>query len=153
MTLGQSDLPIQLRRPDLRLFDSYFACVGEMRNLGEKIWDQMAPRPSESPTDFVDRLLRAETSPQPPFAAESIYWARLGNDVVGRIALRHELTPDPKEFGGHIGYEVRPSFRRQGVASAMLRLILNTPRPRQIGRIQLPCAPDNPASIKTITAN
>ena len=73
--------------------------------------------------------------------------------MVGRIVLRHELTPDLREFGGHIGYEVRPSFRRRGVAGEMLRLVLKTPKAREIGMILLTCAPGNVASIKTITAN
>jgi predicted acetyltransferase len=124
-----------------------------MRNLGETIWDQMAARPSETPADFVHRLLSAETSPQPRFVPESIYWATSGDHVVGRIALRHELTPDLEVFGGHIGYEVRPSSRREGVATEMLRQILGTPKARQIGRLLLTCSPDNLASIRTITNN
>ena len=148
-----SHLPLQLRRPHIHLFDSYLASVEEMRNLGEKIWDQMAPLPAEMPADFIQRLLSAETSPQAPFVPESIYWAASGDHVVGRIALRHELTPDLEVFGGHIGYEVRPSAWWQGVATEMLRLILITPKARQIGRLLLTCSPDNLASIKTITNN
>ena len=30
-------------------------------------------------------------------------------DYLGRIAIRHRLTPDLREVGGHIGYDVRPS--------------------------------------------
>ena len=150
---SQSNLSIELRRPDLTLFDSYIDGVDEMRTLGEKIWDSMAPRPSETPSAFINRLIQAETSPEPLMVPESVYWATRANVVVGRIALRHELTPDLKEFGGHIGYEVRPSHRRQGIATKMLPLILNTPRARQIRRILITCAPDNQASIKTITAN
>jgi len=70
-----------------------------------------------------------------------------------RIALRHWLNENLKEFGGHIGYEVRPSFRKLGIAKEMLRQILQTPKAKEIGRLLLTCSPDNIASNKTILAN
>ena len=51
----------------------------------------------------------------------------INGQVVGRIALRHYLTEKLKEFGGHIGYEVRPSVRRTGVATELLRLLCPVP--------------------------
>jgi predicted acetyltransferase len=47
-----------------------------------------------------------------------------GYEHLGRIAIRHRLTPRLREFRGHIGYEVRPSVRRRGHASAMLAAVL-----------------------------
>src|SRR5690606_7632066 len=76
-----------------------------------------------------------------------------GNLVVGRISFRHRLNENLKVFGGHIGYEVRPSWRKKGVATEMLRMLLKTERAKQIGRLLLTCAPDNVASNKVILAN
>lgn len=77
----------------------------------------------------------------------------IGSKVVGRIALRHRLNANLTEFGGHIGYEVRPTVRRQGIATEMLRLILATQKANEIGRLLLTCSPTNAASNKTIVAN
>jgi predicted acetyltransferase len=144
---------MELVRPSEELLPSYLDFVAEMRDLGETIWDGMVPRPSESAADFVDRLLRAEHQPEPGYVRRSSYWAVAGGAVVGHIVLRRELNADLEQFGGHVGYEVRPSQRRRGIAREMLGLLLREPDARAIGRILLTCAPENVASNKTIVAN
>jgi predicted acetyltransferase len=84
---------------------------------------------------------------------DTVHWAILDGVVVGRIALRHLLDENLRRFGGHVSYEVRPSARRRGVATGMIRLLLETPRARSIGRLLVTCAPDNTGSVKAILAN
>ncbi len=144
---------VRLQIPCEELLPSYLEFIDEMRALGEKIWDGFIPREGESELEFVLRLVRAATAPEQPKVAETTYWACVGDRVVGRIALRHQLNDDLKEFGGHVGYEVRPSFRNQGAAKEMLKQLLQTPKAREVGRLLFTCAPDNIASNKTIIAN
>jgi predicted acetyltransferase len=144
---------IALQRPSTDQLSSYLTFIAEMKDLGETIWDGMLPRASESPSVFVERLLRAVDSPEPGLVAASSYWAVGGGEVVGRIALRHELNASLEEFGGHVGYEVRPSARKRGIAREMLRQLLELPKAREIGRILVTCAPDNVGSNKAILAN
>ena len=133
---------------------SYLECIEEMRAHGEHIWEPMVPTANEDAPAFVARLVRAETSVVPPLVTKTTtYWATISGTVVGRGALRHELTQELAEFGGHISYEVRPSYRRKGVATEMLRQILLTAKAREIGTLLLTCAPTNVASDKTIRAN
>jgi predicted acetyltransferase len=144
---------IELRSPSLSLVASYLDFVEAMRQQGDKVWDGILPKPDEPPDRFVERLLEAETAPEPGLVPETTYWATLGEEVVGRIALRHELNAALSEFGGHIGYEVHPAFRRQTIATEMLKRVLATPKAKEIGRLLLTCAPDNVGSNKTIRAN
>ena len=39
----------------------------------------------------------------------------------GVVNLRHRMTPELEEIGGHIGFAVAPSCRRRGVAGVLLR--------------------------------
>ncbi len=144
---------ILLHKPQIQLFPSYMQFIVEMQKLGEVIWEDLIPKGPETPEIFINRLIRSQTKPEPNRVAESTYWAVIGDDVVGRICLRHELNAQLREFGGHIGYEVRPTFRRKGLTKEMLRNLLTAPETKSIGRILITCAPDNIASNKTILAN
>ncbi|MBP9779510.1 GNAT family N-acetyltransferase, partial [Candidatus Gracilibacteria bacterium] len=61
--------------------------------------------------------------------------------------------PHLMEFGGHIGYGIRPSERRKGYATKMLALGLIEAKKLGIERVLLGCSDDNPGSYKTIEAN
>ena len=77
-----------------------------------------------------------------------------GEDVVvGRVSLRHALTPWLLEVGGHIGYAVRPSARRRGYATAALAQMLDVAAAHGIDPVLVTCDDDNIASRKVIEAN
>jgi predicted acetyltransferase len=75
------------------------------------------------------------------------------DEVVGRISLRHALTPWLLEVGGHIGYAVRPSARRRGHATAALGLMLGVAAARGLDPVLVTCDDDNIGSRKVIEAN
>lgn len=102
---------------------------------------------------YVNDLLARETHPKAPMVADTTLWAVQGNQVLGRISLRHSLTPYLRNIGGHIGYFVRPSSRRQGIGSQMLPLLLSLPKAQEIGRLFVTCDETNIASIKIIERN
>ena len=83
----------------------------------------------------------------------STYYLILSDEeVVGTISMRHYLTKDLEEFGGHIGYSIKPSARRKGYATEALRLILKLYKTKY-DEILIMCEDDNIASNKTILAN
>lgn len=144
---------LELNKPNLKLAESYLEFIEEMEAAGEKVWHEIMPKSDETINRFIKRLLIAEELSKPGLIPESHYWAVKNNIVVGRISLRHFLNDNLKEFGGHIGYEVRPSYRGLGIAKEMLRLLLKTSKAKQIGTLLLTCAPNNIASNNTIIAN
>ena len=75
------------------------------------------------------------------------------NYVVGIIDFRHPLSDFLLNFGGNIGYSIRPMERRKGYASEMLGLILPVCRETGESKVLLVCDKDNVASRKTIIKN
>ena len=73
--------------------------------------------------------------------------------VVGIIDFRHPLSDFLFRFGGNIGYSIRPSQRRKGYASEMLRLILPICRSFGENKVLVTCDKENEASRRTIIKN
>ncbi len=104
------------------------------------------------------RLDRArDDSPRPTgHVPSTFYWVVDEADpttYLGSISVRHGLTPFLLEVGGHIGYSVRPSARRRGVATQALRLVLPHAAALGVDPALLTCDLDNVASAKVIEAN
>lgn len=100
------------------------------------------------------RAQALEESPRPAgYVPSTALWWIDGDDYLGRLAIRHRLTDDLREVGGHIGYDMRPSGRRRGHATAMLRAALPMARDLGIQSALLTCDVDNVASRKVIESN
>ena len=76
--------------------------------------------------------------------------ADVAGDVVGRVSVRHTLTPLLLDLGGHVGYAVRPAYRGRGYASQMLRLSLERLAALGVSPALVTCDEDNAASRKVI---
>ena len=72
---------------------------------------------------------------------------------VGAVNIRHYLNEALLKDGGHIGDGVRPSERRKGIATKMIRLALDECRKLGIDRVLMVCDKDNIGSAKSIMSN
>ncbi|MFC8851125.1 MULTISPECIES: GNAT family N-acetyltransferase [unclassified Micromonospora] len=77
-------------------------------------------------------------------------WIVEDHRVLGGIALRHELSGFTLRVAGQIGYGIRPSARRRGVATWALGRMLAEARTLGLDRVLITCQPDNVASARTI---
>lgn len=84
----------------------------------------------------------------------STYWLLDNGEIIGEANVRHELTPQLRIEGGHIGYWIRPSRRGQGYGRKILELVLRKAA-EDIGitRFLVTCDETNAASKKIIEAN
>ncbi|HMA36578.1 MAG TPA: GNAT family N-acetyltransferase [Chloroflexia bacterium] len=98
--------------------------------------------------DRVDR-----TRLPPGRVPETVFWLIDGVEFIGRVSLRHELNSWLSRYGGHIGYEIRPTKRRQGYGTAALRLVLPEARALGLTRALITCDADNIGSRRIIEAN
>lgn len=146
----------ELVKPSIKYRDSFLAAVRELpvENHGQLIYIDWSLEKVEKEFDaYVSELLIRESKPPEPLVPDTIQWAVRGDEFLGRICFRHFLNDFLKNLGGHIGYAVRPSSRRQGVASEMLSRVLKSDRAKQLGQVMLTCRENNPESIHVITKN
>jgi predicted acetyltransferase len=83
----------------------------------------------------------------------STFWLASGRRLIGHSSIRHHLTPDLAYEGGHVGYDIRPSERRKGYGTLILRLTLEEVRRLGLNRALLTCDTDNVGSAKIIEKN
>ena len=73
--------------------------------------------------------------------------------LLGAVDVRHYLNDSLLQFGGHIGDGIRPSERRKGYATEMIRLSLIECKKLGINRVLMVCDKTNIGSAKSIIKN
>jgi len=126
----------------------FFSC-GEQVINGSALLDQM---------EYGEWLenIRRNSSPEtvrPDWVVADTLFAVRKSDgrIIGTVDIRHNLDNEfLSRYGGHIGYAVRPSERRRGYATQILKMALQHAKSIGLSRVMLGCYADNLASIKTI---
>ena len=149
---------MRLERPDVRFKTSFIAAVQEFQASQTGGSDILRLNLSNLENDFssyVQGELRLDDPAhlEPGKVLQSEFWLVNDLEFFGRIALRHELNDFLKGFGGHIGYEIRPSRQRQGLGTFMLKLVLEKARTIGLERVLLTCDVENLGSRRVIEAN
>jgi predicted acetyltransferase len=105
---------------------------------------------------YVDELLAdtREHTPRPEGYVPSTHlWWLDGDTFLGRVHIRHRLTPFLREVGGHLGYHVVPAHRRRGHATAMLSAAVPVAAALGIDCLLVTCDDDAIASRRVIESN
>ena len=126
-----------------------FFDLGEMVINGSALYDKM---------DFDEWIFNtaknsdAKTASNDWTVATTFFSIRNSDDkMIGMIDVRHSLdVPILKEYAGHIGYSVRPTERKKGYATKMLKLALKYCNSIVLNQVMLGCYTSNLASIKII---
>lgn len=67
----------------------------------------------------------------------------------GEIYLRIGNAEHIRQYGGHVGYDVRPKFRGNHFAARALRLLMPLARRHGLSELWITCNPDNVGSRRT----
>ena len=142
--------------PDVRWHESWAKMLlefGDEFPHGSGLGDQWPTLDAQGCVAFVAEALRyadpAEVLDEGRVHCD-YFWIADGDELVGFLALRHTLNAWLLDQGGHIGYSVRPSRRREGHASRALALALPHAARLALTRVLLTCDEDNHGSRRTI---
>jgi predicted acetyltransferase len=142
-----------LVEPSLTYKDACLDAVREFHEAGEYSID--AEQLGEMFEDLLARLAAAKDPANAP-PGELPYedlWLMENDEWIGKLTLRTTINARYLHAGGHIGYEIRPSKRRQGYGTILLRMGLELARKRGLQRVLLTCDETNLGSRKVIENN
>jgi predicted acetyltransferase len=150
--------------PDVALKDSFLAAMAEFaaegragdgsgigRDLQE--WTGRWESDDGFAAYVAEKLAERSGVADPDWVLCTNLWWVDDTGYIGRMSIRHELNDWLSEVGGHIGYDVRRSRRREGHATAMLAAALDVARDLGIDRALLTCDEDNVGSRLVIERN
>lgn len=149
-------MKIRLVRPNIELkdkaieFRQEFFDNKEMIINGSELLDK-----TESYDDWLESVTdnAKEETVNPDWVVTDTYFALDETDsIVGIIDLRHTLNDFLRDFG-NCGYSVRPTERRKGYATEMLRQILPIAHNMALSELHISVERNNEPSIKTILKN
>jgi predicted acetyltransferase len=141
-----------LRLRPLRSDDEQQARAAHDELAGERVVFLLDWDPAEPWERYLERManwergleLRSDRVPASFLAAEA------EGALVGRTSIRYELNDYLAAFGGHIGFGVRPRYRRRGYATEILYQSLIIARAHGVDRALVTCDEDNLASAAVI---
>ena len=147
-------MPI-LVEPSEQWESAYLAFLREFADAGEES-GEFSRSAEDGVPEFLARVRDRTRGMNLPegYVPESSYWLVSDEgEILGQVNIRHRLTPALEDFGGHVGYHVRPSQRGKGHGTTMLALALDEARRLRLTRVLITCDPDNVASARVIEKN
>ncbi|MEK8034078.1 GNAT family N-acetyltransferase [Ideonella sp. DXS29W] len=134
---------------------AFMAMIEEFIGAGEREYVYEQPLFEWGFPAYLDWLIRGEQGELDGLVPWSAFWALDASSgaLVGMSSLRHRLSPWMAQFGGHIGYRIRPTLRRRGLGAELLRLTLARAGARGIANALVVCTPDNLGSQGVLRRN
>ncbi|ERJ11927.1 GNAT family N-acetyltransferase [Haloplasma contractile] len=150
-------MELRLVKPRMELRDKHLDFIKEWKENGEDITPysvRLLGQRYEKWLENNNKLENKDTAPDDWVPATTYFLMDEESNMLGAVNIRHELNEFLFNYGGHIGYGIRPSERRKGYASKMLEMALNVSR-NEIGlkKVLIVCNQVNHASSKTIQKN
>ena len=152
--------------PSRKYFDGYLEACEEYKNIGEKsffhdIYSFASLKHDEEITfntwkngvlnqyyyDTINGQIKRLKLPV------TVFWLIDETGYLGLGMIRHRMTKAIAEYGGHIGYALRPTKFHKGYGKLLLKLLLKEAYKLKINPALVTCDEENIPSKKVIEAN
>lgn len=147
-------MKLEFRRPSLELAPAFKKFLSAFRADDHNMWpiDGIFGLARTNLPAYIEFLQLASEGRSLPerWVSSDTYWVFAGDEMAGEVHVRHYVRGTLWRVGGHVGYSVQPKFRRQGIATAMLRHACD--RLRELGEVDalITCWDENTASAGVI---
>lgn len=147
---------VRLIEPTVELENEYLDMLKDWKDNNEKLMPWVL---NLDYTDFPQMVKKLKDysngkGVEESFVEHSTYWlVDEDNTILGVVNIRHRLNRTLMNRGGHVGYGIRPSYRKKGLATELLRLTLEIVKNMGLNKILLTCNKNNIGSAKTIKNN
>jgi predicted acetyltransferase len=142
---------MKLEYPSIQYKESYIEAVKEFQKEGRNP-DVIIDDIENDFQKFVDKFQNEASGVnlKDGFVPQTTFWGIDEDEFIGTVSVRHFLNDHLQTYGGNIGYDVRPSKRKLGYGTQMLKLVLPKAKELGITKALLTCDSTNVASRKII---
>jgi len=141
-------------KPNIKWKASYLEMLEDWKSTNENLVPFSLKYETNDFNEFIALNEKFEVTPEPGFVCNSTFWLVNNDDkIVGTSNIRHKLNDKLLIEGGHIGYGIRPTFRRMGYATKILELSLKEAAKFGIKKALVTCNKSNTGSKKAILKN
>jgi predicted acetyltransferase len=139
---------MELRKLTIKDKEAYFAYLNDWKS--EEIIPTSTQFTEETFESYLNKLREEEGGRGEWVPAETYFYFTHHGEIAGAINCRYDLNDFLREIGGHIGYGIAPSFRKQGLAKDMLEKVLTIYREKGFKKVLLTADDTNTGSVRTI---
>ena len=141
------------RLPEMSDKEILEAYVQELQDNGETIISFRLGLSYSEYAEWVEKIHNKALMGDEQWGKSLLYLCIDEERLIGLLSIRYDLPEALTETIGNIGYGVRPSERKKGYATAMLRYALSICKEKGMEKVVLGCYKDNLASAATIKKN
>ncbi len=147
---------LELVFPSEKYENEWFSIIKEIEDAGEEMTPYYLKANKDNYEEYlkITRDISEGINLNRCVQADTFFLVKKGEQrILGAINIRYSLNDYLLNYGGHIGYGIRPSERKKGYATEMLRLALSICKEKGLDKVLITCDKDNIASAKTMLGN
>ena len=150
-------MKLKLVFPTEKFEEEWKSIIQEFGTVHEKVKPFALKGPLDNYEEYLENVGRYSKGvdiPEGRVPAQVFFLVHEGERrILGAIDIRYGLNDYLFAIGGNIGYSIRPSERKKGYATEMLKLGLEICREKGMQKVLITCNKSNLASTKVIVKN